>query len=170
MGEINKTQVGIIWLITLVVSVIGIVIGVVIPALGWLGIFIVPFMIVIGIVLTLTTQYFFDPLRHCPRCDTKIPSLYTQKCPKCGLGLMTKCAKCDTYINTYVEGKPIKFCRKCGSGLKEEVEEIEISTTLQQYLQREADSKAKFCPSCGVKLDEREEHLNFCPLCGDTID
>ncbi len=169
MEKHKKKQLGIIWSIVFIISIISIITGIALPDLGWMGMLVTPFMIVLGVILTLTTQYFFIPLDHCPRCDTKMPTVYTQKCPKCGLNLITKCVDCDTYISTYLEGKPIKFCRKCGSQLKERIEEIEISDTLQQYIAREAEADTKFCPNCGIRL-EREEILNFCPLCGGKLD
>ena len=169
MEKHKKKQLSIIWAFVAIISIIGILFGVILPGFEWIGLVLTSFMVIVGIILTLTSQYFFIPLDHCPRCDMKMPTVYTERCPKCGLKMITKCAECDTYVKTYMEGKPIKYCRKCGSELREEIAEIEVSDTLQQYLAREAASNTKFCPTCGVRL-ERDEKLNFCPLCGGKID
>jgi len=166
MSNVNTKQVGSIWLIVVVIAVILSVLMVLMSMMDllWMPI---SFMLLIGCAITLLTQFFFDPKKHCPRCDTAIPSVYTEKCTRCGLQLLAKCTDCKKYLNTYVNGTPIKFCGQCGSTLSEKIEKIEISTTLESYIQQA--KKVKFCPSCGVSLDE-EDNPNYCPLCGGTID
>lgn len=166
MSNVNKTQVGVIWLTVIVIAVVLSIVMVILSMIDllWMPI---SFMIIIGCAITLLTQYFFDPKKHCPRCDTPILSVYTENCTKCGLQLLTKCTDCKKYLNTYVNGTPIQFCGQCGSKLAKEIEKIKISTTLESYLA--SAKKVNFCPSCGVSLDE-EDNPSYCPLCGGTID
>ncbi len=167
MTDLNKKQVLTIWLLIIFMIIIVISINFIIPNIEVLVIGAIPFLIILGIILTLITQFFFDPKRQCPRCDKEIPSIYTRTCAKCSLVLMKKCDKCGIYLNTYVEGKPIQYCRDCGNKLKMKIEQIEISDTLQSFLEQTA--KVNFCPTCGSGLDELD-NPNFCPLCGGKID
>ena len=166
MSNVNKEQVGYIWLIVIVIAVILSFLLVIFSMtdLIWLPI---SFMIIIGCAITLLTQFFFDPKKHCPRCDTPIPSVYTEKCVRCGLQLLTKCSDCNKYLNTYVNGAPVQFCGQCGSKLAKEIEKIKISTTLESYIA--TAKKVNFCPTCGVNLDE-EDSPHYCPLCGGEDD
>jgi len=166
MSNVNKKQVGFIWLAVIVMAVVLSVVFIILSMtdLLWMPI---SFMLLIGCAITLLTQFFFDPKKHCPRCDAPIPSVYTEKCVRCGLQLLTKCSDCSKYLNTYVNGTPVKFCGQCGSGLEKKIEKIKISTTLENYLA--TAKQVNFCPSCGVSLDE-EDKPNYCPLCGGKVD
>jgi len=116
-------------------------------------------LILIGIIFTFT-QFFFEPKKRCPKCNTPVPSMYSKSCANCGLTLITKCPDCGKYLNTYVDGKPIKFCNDCGLQLDVKIEVIE-----NPYVQSD---KINFCPNCGVDIEE--PNLRFCSLCGTKIE
>ena len=152
----------IVWLMVIFVNIILIIVALMFFDMNWL--IWIPFsiMIVLGCAVSFT-QYFVESKKHCPRCNTILPSLYSQTCPECGLKLLTKCPDCRTYQNMYINGKQVKFCNQCGLQLtiiKEEVEVIE-----NPYAQTQ---KVKFCPICGVNIEE--ENPKYCSLCGGKID
>ena len=122
----------------------------------------VSILILIGCVISFS-QYFIDPKKHCPRCNTEVPSIYTQNCPNCGLKLITKCLDCGKYISVYQSGKPSKYCNQCG--LELDLREVKIEIIENPYVREE---KVRFCPNCGVGIEE--ENVRYCALCGGKID
>jgi membrane protease subunit (stomatin/prohibitin family) len=92
--------------------------------------------------------------------------MYSKTCTTCGLTLIAKCPDCGKYLNTYVDGKPIKFCNDCGLELIETLEIIEKLEVIENpYVQSD---KQHFCPNCGVDIEE--PNLRFCSLCGAKIE
>ncbi|MHA1292103.1 MAG: hypothetical protein ACTSQJ_05485 [Promethearchaeota archaeon] len=129
---------------------------------------IIAFITLAGMILTILPSYFFEPKKKCPRCNTPVVSMYTEKCSNCGLKLVIKCPApgCGKYLSTYIGGKPIKYCNSCGLKIKDLLK-IEDIIVHKEYLL--ISSKTRFCPNCGTNIEE-EDAQNFCPLCGEKID
>ena len=159
MSETKQKTTGLVWIIIIIVIMLFVILGIVFP--GWVIWLWIPIslMILIGIIFTFT-QFFFEPKKRCPKCNTPVPSLYSKTCASCGLTLITKCPDCGKYLNTYVDGKPIKFCNDCGLQLGVKIEVIE-----NPYVRSD---KINFCPNCGVDIEE--PNLRFCALCGTKIE
>jgi len=168
MSDENKKsqQICLIWLLIIIISIVILSISAVYLAWVWWMWIPVSFFIIIGIVLTVMNRFFFDPKRNCPRCNTVIPSLYTEKCVKCGIKLLHKCNACGTFMNTYVGGQPVKFCNNCGVGVTLKIERIESPYLHKMF---EDAARTRFCPTCGSNLED-EKYPKYCPLCGAGID
>ncbi len=161
MSDSKQKTSGLLWILIIIIIILLIILGVIFPNWAiWLWIPI-SLVIVVGFGFTFT-QFFFEKKKHCPKCNTQVPSLYSKTCVKCGLSLITRCPDCGKYLNTYVDGKPVKFCNDCGLQLKEDIKVEILQNPYQQT------NIVKFCPTCGVNIEER--NIKFCSLCGAKID
>ncbi len=161
MPNIQKKTKMRLWALILAVSIIVVVADAIFLRETWWAWLIVLVLVMIGCVFSFS-GYFFVPKKHCPRCNTEVPSQYTQNCPKCGLKLVTRCMDCGKYISVYQYGKPSKYCNQCG--LELDLKEVQIEVIENPYV---SDKKIRFCPNCGVNIEE--DNLRFCALCGTKI-
>ena len=161
MSDSKQKTIGLVWIIVIFVLILFVIISIIFPDwVIWLWIPISLIMLV-GCIFTFS-QFFFEPKKHCPQCNTQVPSLYSKTCVKCGITLITKCPDCGKYLNTYVDGKPVKFCNDCGLEVREDVKVEIIQNPYRQT------NIVKFCPTCGVNIEEKD--TKFCGLCGARID
>ena len=159
MSETKQKTMGFVWIIVIIVIALFVILGIIFP--NWVIWLCIPIslIILVGCISTFS-KFFFEPQKHCPKCNTPVPSLYSKTCVNCGLSLIIKCPDCGKYLNTYVDGKPIKFCNDCGLKMEAKIEVIETP-----YVQSD---KVNFCPNCGVDIEE--PNLRFCSLCGTKIE
>ncbi|MFX1238711.1 MAG: hypothetical protein ACFE8P_13470 [Promethearchaeota archaeon] len=95
------------WILIIIVATTLVIMDAMFIKEMWWVVISVLLLVIVGCTVSFS-HYFFIPKKHCPRCNTEVPSQYTQNCPKCGLKLVTKCLDCGKYITVYQGGKPSK--------------------------------------------------------------